>query len=354
MHGQPGQGFELGAAPGHAARHETVFGGEHGVGVFLGAKAPLHRFGFQAGAAAGFAGRVAAVLGEQHADVHLVRLRLQVVEEAAHAVPLLVPAAAFEGRVTIDDPVALRFGHLCPRRAARDVGCSGVAHQVVLALLPGGGLHRLDGAIAQRLALVRNHQPQIDADHAAETTAGIARAISGIEREEGGLRVCVAEVAFGAVQAGGKAPDRGLRTLIGRQDVHADASAAALERRLDGLQRAGTLGALQAEAVGHHIKQLALARGGLHHALGLHARIAADRQPLRDFFGARIGGQLDGKGHHQAWIAFARAREQLVVDRFRRVVAHRQGGVAVEQLGGARKQQLQVIVQFRHRADRRA
>ena len=43
------------------------------------------------------------------------------------------------------------------------------------------------------------------------------------------MRVCVAQVAFGAVQARGKAPDGGLRSFIGRQDIYVHAPAAALE-----------------------------------------------------------------------------------------------------------------------------
>ncbi len=62
-------------------------GGQHRVGVGLAAEAPQQRLGLQPRAAAGRAGRVAAVLRQQHADVHLVGLGLQVLEEAAHAVP---------------------------------------------------------------------------------------------------------------------------------------------------------------------------------------------------------------------------------------------------------------------------
>jgi hypothetical protein len=50
----------------------------------------------------------------------------------------------------------------------------------------------------------------------------------------------------------------------------------------------------------------------------------------------------------------AGARRQVERRWFRRVVPHRQRGLAVEQLRGAREQQLQVVVQLGHRADRRA
>ena len=46
--------------------------------------------------------------------------------------------------------------------------------------------------------------------------------------------------------------------------------------------------------------------------------------------------------------------QQLGVDRLRRIVAHPLRGLLVEQLGGAREQQLQVVVQLGHRPDRRA
>ncbi len=228
----------------------------------------------------------------------------------------------------------------------------GVAHQVILAFLPGRGLHRLDGAVAQRLARVRDHQPQIDADHAAEATAGVACAVGGVEGEQRGLRIGVAQVALGAVQAGGEAPDVGL-AFVG-QHVDVDAAAAALERRLDCLQRPHALGALQAEAVGHHVEQLALAGGRFDLALGLHPRIAADGQPLCHLIGGGAGGQLHGEGHHQAGIGLARARQQFSVDGLRRVVAHQQRGLPVEQLRGAGEQQLEVVVELGHRADRRA
>ncbi len=352
VHRQAGQGFQLLAAPGYAARQEALRGRQHRIGVALGAQAPQHGLGLQPRAAAGLAGRIAAVLGQQHADVHLVRLRLQVVEEAPHAVPLLVPAAALPAGLTVDDPVALRLGQLGPRRVARNVVARGVAHQVVLAFLPGRGLHRLDGAFAQGFARVGDHQPEIDADHAAEPAARLARTVRRVEGEEGGLRIGVAQVAFGAVQAGGEAPDVGL-ALIG-QHVDVDAAAAALERRFDRLQRTHALGALQAEPVGHYVEQLALAGGRFDHAFGLHPRVAADGQPLRHFVGGGAGGQFHGEGHHQAGIGLARAREQFRVDRLRRVVAHRQRGLPVEQLRGAGEQQLEVVVELGHRADRRA
>ncbi len=359
VHGQARQRLQLGAVPVDAARHEARGRRQHRVGVGLRAEPPQQRFGLQARAAADFAGRVTAVLREQHADVHLVGLRLQIAEEALHAVPLGLPLAVPVGR-SVDHPVALGIRELAPGRAATDPGALGIAHQVVLALLPGRRLHRLDRALAQRLARVGNHQAQVDADHAAETAAGLAGAIGRVEREQRRLRLGIAQVAVGMMQAGGEAPDLRLgRGLVGvlrrrRQHVDVDAAGAAPERCLDRLDHARLLRVLQAEAVGHHVEHLARARLGHHLALRLHARVAARRQPLLDLLGRHRLGQLDREGHYQARVLAGRARGQLGVDRLGRVMPHRLRGLAVEQLGRARVEQLQVVVQLGHGADRGA
>ena len=175
--GEAGQRFKLGAAPRHALRQETLGRGQHGVGIRFGAQAPEQGVGLEACAAAVTARGVAAVLGEQHADVHLVGLALQVSEEAANAVPLLVPLAFFPIRLAFDHPGTLLGRELVPRRVTRDAGGAGVFQQIVLALFPGGGLNRFDGAVAQRLALIWDHQPPIDANHPAKTPAGVTRAV---------------------------------------------------------------------------------------------------------------------------------------------------------------------------------
>ena len=100
---------------------------------------------------------------------------------------------------------------LVPGRVARNAGGLGMAHQVVLALLPGRGLHGLDRAGAQRELVVGNDQTQVHPHHAAETPAGLAGAHGGIEGEHGGDGVGVAHITLRAVQPGGKAPQRGLQ-----------------------------------------------------------------------------------------------------------------------------------------------
>ncbi len=355
VHGEAGQRFELRAVPVHAARQEALRGSAHGVGAGLAAQAPQQCFGLQARAAAGLARCVAAVLRQQHANMHLVRFRLQVVEEALDAVPMRIPLAVPIGRA-VDDPGALGRGQAGPCHVARDAGLGRVAHQVVLALLPRRRLHRLDGAAAQGLALVRDHQAEIDADDAPEAAAGFAGAVGGVEGEQRGLRIGVADIAFRAVQPGGEAPHLRLGCIVaGIGHIDVDPAGAALERGLDGLQYPHLLGIAQAEAVGHDVEHLARAGGRRHHALRLHARVAADGQPLLDLGVGGGFGQLYREGHHQARIAvrgLRGTRLQLGVDGLRRIVPHRLRGLAVEQPRRARVEQLQVIVELRHGADR--
>jgi len=199
VHGEARQRLELRAIPFDAARHEALRGRQHLVRISLAAETPQQRLRFQTRAAAGFARRVAAVLRQQHANVHLVRFRFEIFEEAFDAVPLALPLAV-PVRRTVDDPVALRVRQFAPRRAAADVGLRRVAHQIVLTLLPRGRLHRLDRAVAQRFARVRDHEAEVDADHAAKAAADVARAVGRVERKQRRLRIGIAQVAFRAMQ----------------------------------------------------------------------------------------------------------------------------------------------------------
>src|SRR5262245_51262405 len=98
---------------------------------------PEQRIGLQPRAVAGRALRVRAVLREQHADVHLVGLGLQPLEEAAHAIPGPWPgfAPAFPFGLAFQHPVALRFRELAERRVERHSSLLRVLLEVVLALL---------------------------------------------------------------------------------------------------------------------------------------------------------------------------------------------------------------------------
>jgi hypothetical protein len=182
--------------------------------------------------------------------------------------------------------------------------------------------------------------------------------------EQRRLRIGVAAVALGTVQAGRIAPEiRARRALVGRaiggDDVDVDAAAAALERRLDRLDRAHLLRRLDAKAVGDDVEHFPRPGRRRDLALGVDAGEAARREPLLDLLDAGRGGQLDREGDDQARLvdslgAGRRARHQVGVDRLRRVVTDALAGCLVEQLGGSCEQQLQMVVELGHRADRRA
>ncbi|MNV59503.1 hypothetical protein D3C71_1519320 [compost metagenome] len=72
---------------------------------------------------------------------------------------------------------------------------------------------------------------------------------------------------------------------------------------------------------------------------------------MLDLLGRCIGGEFDREGQHDAWITGgSAARGQLGVDGLGRVMAHRLRRLLVEQLARTGEQQLQVVVQLRHRA----
>jgi len=397
VHVQAGQGAEGRSVQRHALGLESLRRSQHRVGIGLRAQAPQQGFGLQARAFAVGAGRVAAVLRQEHADVHLVGLAFEVAEEAADAVPLLVPVALPVG-VAFEHPVLLLGGELRPGRVARDGSVAGVLDEVGLALGPGGRLQRLDGAAAQRLLGVGDDQAPVHADDAAEAPARGAGARRRVEREHAGRGRAVAAVAFGAVQAAGEAPQLGL-SLVVAQRVDRDVAVAALEGDFERLDDAGAVevGAAgvgpHAEAVDRDIEHQAFAftqrgqacvSGGgrffrrllgsgflgrllghgrgtgigrdLHHPLRLDARETAGRQPLLHLLGRGVGGQLGTEGDHHAPTALGHraAAQQRLEHRLRRVLLHGQAGGLVEQAGGAREQQLEVVVELRHRAHRGA
>ena len=167
---QTWQGFQLRTAPSHAMGHEAFGRGHGGVGTGHTANAPQQAVGLQTCPAAVATRRVAAVFGQQHPDVHLVGLGFQVFKETLDPIPLLVPFAIPVGRA-VDHPVALAGIELGPRGVTRNACGFGVAHQVVLALLPSRGLHGLDGTAAQSEFVVGNHQAIVHPDHPTKAFA---------------------------------------------------------------------------------------------------------------------------------------------------------------------------------------
>ena len=106
--------------------------------------------------------------------MHLVGLRLEPLEEAPDAVPLLVPVAS-PFRTALDDPLPVRFGQVFPGDIHGYALQLGVPRQIGLAFLEALSLPRLHRAALKRACAIGNHQSQIDADHSAKAAAGFAR-----------------------------------------------------------------------------------------------------------------------------------------------------------------------------------
>src|SRR5207247_10267688 len=121
----------------------------------------------QSGAAAGRTPLVAAVAGEEDPDLHLVLLPFQPAEEAQDAREVVValqheaPLRLLEGRPPLVP------GDPAPPRETPEV----VLEAPVMGLVPG-----LDRPLGEALALVRDHEVQVDLDQVAEAVAGRAGA----------------------------------------------------------------------------------------------------------------------------------------------------------------------------------
>ena len=153
------------------------------------------------------------------------------------------------------------------------------------------------------------------------------------------------------MQAGGVFP-QGIRAALAirREGIDGDTATAAFERRLDGFHHPHFFRTLHPKTVGHHVQHLAWPGGRGHLALRMHFGVTAGRQPLLDFFGRSRSGQLHGEGDDHTRVVRLGALQQVGVNRLWRIVAHALCGLAVKQISGAGEEQLQVVVQLRHRA----
>ena len=365
-------------APLHAARAEARAAAERLPGELAAPDAPQQRLALQACAVAGTAGRIGAVARQQHPHVHLVGARLEPREEALHPVPdLLGPRA-----LALDHPATRLGGQLTPGSVERNAAQLRESLQVLLAFLVGLGLPRLDGPAAERAGVVGNDEPVVDPDGAAEPAAALAGPERRVERELARDRRAVREVAVRAVQLVRIAPGFENRRWIALVDaVHVDAAAPDAQRRLERLEHPAALGATDTHPVLHHFEHLEAAaalapsalacaasglprpacrsvrgcrrRGGARALEKAGVTLAGEELP--DFLDREIPRHRHRKAHQEARVArLPCAREDVGVDAVGCVALHRPGAALAEEPRGARKQQLQVIVELGHRPDGRA
>ena len=157
----------------------------------------VQALGLEPGPLAIGAGHVTPVAGQEHADVHLVALPLQPLEPAADTVILPVLPASF----AVDDQPAVLFVQLGEGAVQRDAPAPAELLELphLPARNPGGP--RLDDAVGDGLGRVRDHQVEVEVDGAAESVAGLAGPQRAVEGKEIGLRLGVGQAAGGAVEA---------------------------------------------------------------------------------------------------------------------------------------------------------
>src|SRR2546430_5840572 len=86
----------------------------------------------------------------------------------------------------------------------------------------------------------------------------------------------------------------------------------------------------------------------------MDARTALALEQPFDFLFAEVLRNIDGERHHQARIFRFRSIDEVRINGGRAVPDHRLAAAAAMQSCGAREEQLQVVVQLGHRADRGA
>ena len=171
------------------------------------------RLAAQARAAAVGARQIAAIAAEEHADVHLVFLLLEPLEEAADAVVVVA--------IALDDEPALVLREIGPRHVEAHAVRLGDALQrrqvrAVVRLGP-----RLDRALVDRLRRIGHHEIEVQLDDVAEAVAGRAGAERVVEREQARLRILVGDVAGAALEALGELVAHRALPSVGSSMAHA-------------------------------------------------------------------------------------------------------------------------------------
>ncbi|MBV6422853.1 MAG: hypothetical protein NAOJABEB_00639 [Steroidobacteraceae bacterium] len=334
---QARQRRELRCAPRHAARQEARPRAECRVGERAAAESRQERRPLQPRTPAGLARRVGAILREHHAHVHAVGAALEPFEEALRPVPhFLAPRA-----LTLDHPLAVGDREVLPGRVERNAAQLRVLLEILLAFAVRGGLKRLDGAAAQRFRFIRYHEAIVDADHAAESPAGVARTDRRVERERARREFPVGDVAARTRKVA--------RVVPGLRAVHRDAAGSVAQRRLEAVDDARAFRFAHPEPVLHDLERRIRT-----HAVP-QSRVTLAREQFAHFRLREIPRYRDRKRELEPRIAGrSRAPREVRVDRVGCVAPHGLGAALTVECGGAGKEQLQVIVQLGHRADGRA
>ena len=301
--------------------------------------------------------RVGPVAAQQHADVHLVGLGFEPVEIAFDPVPaaarpefLVVDAST---TFALDDEFLVRFREVFKRHVHVDFLSGAGSEQIALALGGLPTLERFDYPPRNREPFVRQGTVEVDPDGPPEPPALRARAHRVVERKEAGRRGLDIEIAFRAMPAGRKT-----FLLAASRVDEADFSLAETQGRFDGFGHSRA--AFRADR--HAVLDDVYAQ---RQALEFRRRLvrAQDRAfhpdpqvSLRLEEGKKFGGHRPGGGRHREGDqqgSSGAAGENLLGDAARGIRLDRAVARWAKSLRHPGHQELQVIVDFRDRPNRR-
>lgn len=160
------------------------------VGEAVAVPFPAEGIGLEASGSAVGAGDVGTVAGEEDADVHLVGVLFQPVEEAFDAVPALAVPIVFgwfgaKGGFAEEDEVALSLGELVEGLLGGNFEAFAGADEVVLALAVDLAFEGADCSVVDRLRHVGDGEAVVDFDDASEAAAFGAGSKGGVEGKDG-------------------------------------------------------------------------------------------------------------------------------------------------------------------------
>ena len=201
------------------------------------------------GATAFRALRVGAVAAEEDADVHLVGLAFHPVEEALYTIPLVVAPGVF-GVVAfaVEDPFLVGFGQFVERDVAVEAAVAGLAEEIALAFLAAFALEGFHAAVGEGEGAVGDGFGEIDADDAAEPSAGGAGAEGVVEGEEGGGGWAAGKSGFGVAPGGGEG-FQFVSFQLGALGTDGDVAFAEFEGTFEGFEEAGSRVGSEADAI---------------------------------------------------------------------------------------------------------
>ncbi len=303
------------------------------------------------------AGCVGAVAAQQHAHMHFVGLAFQPLEESADAIPtvaLVVVVGVFAASfLAVDHEILIRFRQLLERHPHVDLLARARPEQVLLRFAHLFAAKNTHGAARDRNGTIGNRAFQIDADGTAEATALRTSAQRAVETEQPRRGRPDIDVAVRAMPA-----DRKRRFLLRLEIDEVDAVLAETERCFDRFRQAGAILFRERDPVlddldpGAETRRRFTGIAANDLAGQPDAEVALLLQELEKISRLRLRRHADPEGdeHRPA----GQLTQYFLRDGRSGLRPNLPPAARAKRLRDARPEELQVIVDLRHRADGRA